>query len=276
MGFYSPHPHNMPLARQPRTIIRITSNTLTFALPSADNPRSIQIAPYTVKSGMSMAVNMREALRDNPVLVETSPRAMVLVDTPVMHVPMDEYVAEESEAMYHHTFPGHHHDNILQYVIADLHCVAVFAVNKDLHMVLHDNFDDVRIMPLSANVWSHLHQRSYTGATRKLYAYFHDKHLEVISYANKRFRFFNVFDATEQADCVYFILYIWKQLALDSKRDELYLLGEYAEMESLRNELKQYVMCTYPINPSAEFNRAPVTRLSQATYDIVCLVEAEK
>lgn len=269
---------NIELTRLPRTIIRIGRQTLAFALPTRESDGNgkpvVHYEPYTVKSGMSIAANLRNAFHDSVILTQASNRVQVLVDAPVLLVPMEEYAEDQVATLYMHTFPGQKNEVVLQHIIPDLNCVAVFSMNKDTRMVVSDHFDDVRIMPVMVPVWQHLHQRSYTGMTRKLYAYFHDRQLAVFAYAKNRFRFSNTFNAVEVTDSAYFILYVWQQLAMDHKKDELYIVGDIADPEGLRNELKKYVSNVFPINPSAEFNHAPVTQAAQVTYDVVCLTES--
>ncbi|MEE1121646.1 MAG: hypothetical protein UHT92_08230, partial [Prevotella sp.] len=83
--------------RQPRTIIRIGQQSLMFLMPevcvtNADGQRSVtplRFEPYTVKSGMSMAANLREAFRESEVLGLASNRVQVIIDAPVMLIPME-------------------------------------------------------------------------------------------------------------------------------------------------------------------------------------------
>lgn len=79
----------------------------------------------------------------------------------------------------------------------------------------------------------------------------------------------NEFRATSVTDAAYFILYVWQQLAMNNKKDELYIVGDIQEPDALREELRKYVSNVFPINPSAEFNRAPVTKIPNVAYDIV-------
>lgn len=264
------------MTRLPRTIIRIARQSMAFALPaSADKEMAsgvVHYEPYTVKSGMSIAANLRNAFRDSVILPQASDRVQLLVDTPVLLVPNEEFDEGDTEPLFRHTYPDQHHDVVMHHVIPDLNCVAVFGVNKDLRVVVNDHFEDVRIMPAIVPVWQHLHQRSYSGQSRKLYAYFHDRQLSVFAFAKNRFRFANTFNATEVTDSAYFILYVWQQLAFDHKKDELYYVGDMNDADGLRAELKKYVQNVFPISPSAEFNRAPITQEPHVTYDVVCYI----
>lgn len=254
---------NIEDTRSPRTIIRIGRQSLAFVL-------SASYEPFTVKSGMSIAANLRNAFRESIVLRQPNERVQVLVDAPLMLIPLEEYDEERVEALYAHTFPGQKHEAVMQHVMPDLNCVVAFSMNKDTRMVVGDHYDDVRIMPVEVPVWEHLHQRSYSGQTRKLYAYFHDGRLAVFAFGKNRFRFANTYKATEAMDAVYYITYVWQQLGMDQKRDELYYVGNFADVETLRAELKKYIQNVYAINPSADFNRAPITQEPHVEYDVVC------
>lgn len=261
-----------------RTIIRIGNQTLAFACPTEMPDEEgqtvatyVDYEPYTVKSGMSMAANLREAFRESRILLLPNNKVLVLVDTPELIIPLEEYHEEDAEVLYMHTYPGTTHSTIMHHIMPELNCAVIFAVNKDVRTVVVDHYDDVRFMPVMIPVWKHLHQGSYARQSKKLYAYFHDRRLSVFSFANNRFRFHNSFHVTEVPDVVYFTTYIWKQLAMDVQKDELHLVGNYGSTEELKQAFKRFIRNVYYINPSAEFNRMQVTQIPNVTYDIVCM-----
>ena len=122
--------------------------------------------------------------------------------------------------LYQHAFNSHNSDAILYRVQPELNAVAVFPINKDLKMVVEDNFKDVRFTPIMQPMWHYLHHRSFTGIHRKLYVYFHDKKLDIFGFEKNRFKFFNSFNAEHAKDALYFILYVWKQLGFNQMQDE--------------------------------------------------------
>ena len=162
---------------------------------------------------------------------------------------------------------------MLANVLPDLNCVALYSVNRDLKMVIDDHFPgQAQFLCATIPVWHHLHQRSFTGIRNKLYGYFHDQRLDVFSFQQNRFKFCNSFDAQRRADSLYFLLYVWKQLNLQPEHDELHLVGEIPEAEELQNELRHYLKRAYMINPSADFNRSPVTQIEGMPYDLMTLI----
>lgn len=250
--------------------IRIGRGTLAFAMPDEDG-EEIVYEPYVVKSGISMAANLREAFRKADLLLEPPLRARVMMDSDVLMVPVDLFDEKTMEEMYRHSFPQSEKDAVFYNVLPDLNAVAVFAMNRDLKMVIDDHFKEVRLIAAVSPVWRHLHQRSFTGNRSKLYGYFHEKQLEIFSFQQNRFKFCNSFRADRAHDSLYFLLYVWKQMQLQPEHDELHIVGDIPEREWLLTELRKYLQNAYVINPSADFNRAPVTEIKGMPYDLQTL-----
>ena len=241
-------------------------------LVQADGSDQVVYEPYVVKSGVSMAANLREAFKNSDLLLQAPPRVRVLIDSDVMLVPVELFDESTMEQLHHHAFPHQEQDTVVYNVLPDLNSVAVFSVNKDLKLVLDDHFRDVRLVTAMQPVWRHLHQRSFTGQHRKLYAYFHEKRLELFSFQQNRFKFCNSFDASRSKDAVFFITYVWNQLQLDAKLDELHLVGDIAEESEVTTELRRFLKKVLIVNPSADFNKHPVTEIKGVPYDLQTLV----
>ena len=238
-------------------------------LLQAENP--VTYEPYVMKSSMSVAANLRTALKGADLVQTNAWKALVMVDAPVLLVPVELFEEQKMEEMYGHAFPRKEQETVLYNVLPDLNAVAVFAIAKDLLTVLDDNFDDVKFTAAMSPVWRHLHKRSFTGMRSKLYGYFHDQKLEVFSFYQNRFKFYNQFETNRAYDSIYFLLYVWKQLAFSAEQDEMYLVGDIPEREPFVNELRRYVQKVCVVNPSADFNRAPATQVKNMPYDLMAL-----
>ena len=267
--------------RKERIIIRIGRYHLSFSSldptmaerqqedESAPAPSPISYEPYVVKSNMSMAANLREALKAADLQQIGIRKALVMIDTPMLLVPVELFEESKMVEMFYHAYPQKQQEVVLYNVLPDLNAVAVFAINKDLKLVLDDNFADVKLMVAMTPVWKYLHRRSFTGARNKMYSYAHDQKLDIFSFHQNRFKFYNQFEASRPQDAQYFLLYIWKQLQLSAEHDELHLVGDISE--ELVTELRRYLKNVYVINPSADFNRAPATKIKGMPFDLITL-----
>ena len=258
-----------------RIFIRIGQRHLSFSsvdMTQAETPVSYE--PYVVKSGMSIAANLREALKGAALAQMGVFRAMVLVDAPVLLIPVEVFEERKMVDMYNHSFPRKEQEQVYYNVLPDLNAVAVFGVNKDLKTVLDDHFSDMKVIPVQLPVWRHLHKRSFTGAHSKLYSYLHDKKLDIFAFQKNRFKFYNQFETRRPGDVAYFQLYVWKQLQLNADHDELHLIGEQPGdmQDGLADNLRRFLKKVYVVNPQADFNRAPATKVKDMPFDLVTLL----
>ena len=254
-----------------RLVIRLSHDALSFSVADTASEQKIVYAPFIVRSGVSMAANMRDAFANEELLQKEFQRALVLIDTPVLTVPVEEFFEENIDAMFNYTFSSHQSDIKLYNVLSDLNSVAVFPINKDLKQVIDEHFAEVKYITLCTPVWKHLHKRSFTGMRNKLYGYFHDGKMELFSFNKNRFKFSNSFETGNAHDAIYFMLNVWKQLGLDNAKDELHIVGNVPERDWLAENLKRYLQKVYFINPTAEFNRAPITQIKGIPFDLQTL-----
>ena len=253
-----------------RLTIRVSRGSLSFSdVNVTGSGNSVDFEPYTVKSGMSMAANLREAFKTASLPGMNFRRALVMVDSPVLLVPTDLFREADAEALYRHAVTQRETDRVAFNVLPELNAVALFAINKDLRLVVDDHFADVTVNCAMTPVWKYLHQRSFIGTRGKLYGYFHDRKLEIFSFAQNRFKYCNAFETSEAHDALYFLLYVWKQLALNPAHDEMHIVGDIPERDWIMSELRKFLMRAYTINPVADFNRAQASLVKGMPYDLV-------
>ena len=260
--------------RKERIVIRIGRHHLSFSsIDPMSTEQPITYEPYVVKSGISMAANLREALKGAGLSQMGIRKALVMVDAPVLLIPVEIFEEGKMATMYSQSFPPKEQELMLYNVLPDLNAVAVFAINKDLKTVLDDNFPDLKITVAMSPVWRHFHHRSFTGTRNKLYGYLHDQKLDVFAFQQNRFKFCNQFDTNRTQDTTYFLMYVWKQLMLSAEQDELHLAGEglVDDKNELVTGLRRYLQNVYVVNPSADFNRAPATKLKGMPFDLMDL-----
>lgn len=260
----------MTMEHQQRLVVRVSRGSITF---SATDGLEVTFERYAIKSSISLAANMREALRTVPLLRQSFARVTVMVESPVMLTPADLYHQEEQEQLYRYTFSQTEQQAVLSHVLPELNAVAVFGIHKDLRTVLTDRYGAaVHFLPAVASVWRHFYQRSFTGPRNKLYTYFHDHRLEVFSFSQNRFRFCNSYAVSSNVDdALFYILSAWKQLGLEARDDELHLSGDIPDREQLTENIRRFIKRVFVVNPTGEFNRAAVSQIDGMPYDMMLI-----
>ena len=252
-----------------RLVIRIGRLSISFSTASDEQNVSMEI--FTMNSSISVAANMREALRTVQLMKQTFSSTLVVVDATTALVPTDSFDEQRKETVYDYTISGRQQSDVLFTVLPDLGSVALYAVSHDLLTVISEHFSNVRIIPVMAPVWHHMHQRSYTGNRHKLFAYFYDRKVAIFSFGLNRFIFMNTFETNNTSNALYYLLSVWQQLHMDAERDELHMAGTLPQEGNLKAEAEKFLRRVYVVNPSAEFNRAPVTQIKNMPYDLIAL-----
>lgn len=251
-----------------RLTIRFSRNNMAFTVGDPQENGMLVYEPYEMNMGISVAANLREAFKVSELLQSGYKRLLAEIDTPVMLMPIDDFGTQDIETLYHHTYHRQGNEEILSSILPDLNAIAVFAINKDLKLVIDDHFKDIRIQPLMQSVWTHLYRRSYAGPRRKLYAYFHEKRMEVFSFQQNRFRFSNSYEATNEHDALYYLLYIWKLTGMDIEKDELYIVGDIPYQDWLIEKVKQHLKYCRVINQEVYFNNSQLAKRTDIPYDM--------
>lgn len=251
-----------------RLTIRFSRNNMAFTVGDPQENGMLVYEPYEMNMGISVAANLREAFKVSELLQSGYKRLLAEIDTPVMLMPIDDFGTQDIETLYHHTYHRQGNEEILSSILPDLNAIAVFAINKDLKLVIDDHFKDIRIQPLMQSVWTHLYRRSYAGPRRKLYAYFHEKRMEVFSFQQNRFRFSNSYEATNEHDALYYLLYIWKLTGMDVEKDELYIVGDIHYQDWLIDKIKQHLKFCRVINQEVYFNNSQLAKRTEIPYDM--------
>ena len=120
-----------------KVYIRIGRNSLSFTAFDVDNTACpLRFEPYVVKGGISMPANLREAFKRADLMASDShiQQAQVLVDTPSMLVPIEQFEEPLIETLFNHSFPAKDEERriVLYNVLPTLNAVCIFAVNKGI------------------------------------------------------------------------------------------------------------------------------------------------
>lgn len=249
-------------------IIRISKDSLSFAMDCGDD-EGICFEPYEVKSGISIAANLREAFKTSDLLSRAGTKATVLIDSPTLIMPLEDFQEEDVEEQFFLTYPSLKGLSVETSVLPAFRNMVAFAVDKDVKTVLCDNFEEVKFRSLMISVWEFLQRRNGAANNKKLYAYFHDGKMEVCSFHRNRFTFANTFEADNVHNEMYYILGAWKLIGGIATTDDFLMCGKIDNREQLTTELKNFLARVFYINPSADFNRAPATQILNFPLDMV-------
>lgn len=231
--------------------IRISRYSMAFAVQQPDQGGRVRYERYPAKAGISAAANLRKAFTDSPLLSQTYDEAIVLVDAPVSLIPQEEFDEQTVATLYKAVLPVADGEEVVFSEVSGLNAVATFAIARDLKVVVADHFSRYSFVPVVQPVWNYLYSNHFMGNHRRLFAYFHDRKVDVVTFRQNRFQFSNTFDASHSADAIYYLLNTWKHLGLDRSADELHIVGGVAYAAELDETLGRYIANIKKMNTTA-------------------------
>ncbi len=251
-------------------VIRAGQGTLSFLVTDGEGEQTFH--PYAVKSGMSISANLRQAFKEMSYLAGGIGKAKLIVSSPVVLMPKEDFLASKEldvDDLYNSVLPGHKGEEKVVKEMPELEAMALFAVNRDLQLVVTDNCRDYNVQNVMIPVWGHLYKKYYQfGQQRVLFAYFHDKVVDVFCFEKNRIRFANVFDATHAHDALYYMLFVWKQLNLSVKEDALFIVGNIPHQDWLLTRLQSYLANVHVIDQNADLNRSQFAPIKTMPFDM--------
>lgn len=242
-------------------IIKIHNNRIDFLTDNASQASATTLPPsssgetlstclpasFPMNTGVSVAANMREALKTTMRGEKTeAEQAEVFIDTPMVMVPEEQLQYEDAEALYRMTVTTTEEEGIviMQKPIPELNVVAVYAVNRELKTVIEDNFSGYEFTQMALPCLMKRMKDGTKGMAlyKTLWAYFNDKSMHIFAFdAMARLLFFNSFTAATPSDRAYLLLGVWKHLNLNQMKDKLRLMGDIPEKEALAAILHDFI-----------------------------------
>ncbi len=258
-------------------IIRLGQASIDFAWSAAGQDKMVY-APYEMNGSISLAAHLREALGNNPPPSPPQGRgvnivspigksnqsslpwggvgggfkagggSLVMVSSPTMLVPVDEFVATDADMLYRHVFPkapSNLSGGVVGYsVVPMLDTVALFAIDKDVHRVVSETFAEARFLPVMQPLWEYLSHH----APLQFNVCFLDGSMHVFSVRNNRFRFCNSFEVGSADDAAYLSLNAWTQLGMDAEYDVFCVVGQPPGDGRFEQTVRRYVRKVYVRN----------------------------
>lgn len=252
--------------------IRLCTDGFSFSVHNRTGKAFFSFTPYTVNPTISLAANIKEAIRQTPFLSNSFAQVQILLDVPATYVPLECFDEEQTEALYTLNYPQDKGKNVLYNILPHNNAVALFALDKSAYQLLHEHFPQARYYAAETPVMEHLQDKSQRRETKKLFAYFHRNAVSAYAFGNGKLLFANTFHCAESDNALYYLLQVWKNTGMEQTQDELHLISLPEQFGNLQEELRRYIRQVYKVNPSAEFNRSEIARHPQVPYDLQCLL----
>jgi len=234
---------NNPLTSY-RLSIRVHAGGFSFVSTDAVTGTVVNREEHALRDGETMGSLLQRVL-ERPFQKTPKYRSVqLLMDSPSMRIPLEEFRRDEIKALYQLTYGL---DNLegreVRYeILPTLEVAEVFTVDSEVEKLLLKRFPRARAHGYYGFVLEDTvdKDRLREGEENCLYVCTSGRDLFCFSFTpDGRLRFANSFEADTVANQLYYVLYVWKTLGFDQREDVCALVNE---MSDLQGQLSKYIL----------------------------------
>lgn len=240
--------------------IRLSTDGFSF---SVFNPLANDEFSYynrKVVESLSLTANLKQTFRELEWLELPFHRVNVLMaDKRFTFIPLEFFEDEQTEIIFYHNHPKRENETVLYNILHKNNTVVLFGMDKSAYSFLRERHPDIKFYSQASPFIEFFSSKSRLGNNRKMYVYLQKDAVDVYSYERGHLLLANSFKCKSTSDCVYYLLYIWKQLGFEQERDELHLTGDLNDKELLLSELRKFIRQVFIMNPATNLDLQAIT-----------------
>lgn len=226
--------------------IRLGTDGFSFSVYNPIRDCILLSQQRDIKEELTLTTNLKEAFRDLDYLSYTYKQVNVTyVNRRFTLVPLELFEEEAVETYFSYNYSSKDNEIVLYNTLNRSGVVVLYGMDRSLHRFLCEHYPQIEFCSFVTPRAEHLALNSRLGSAKKMYAYVHAEFIELYAYERGHLLLLNSFDCKQTPDRMYYILYAWKQLAMDQQTDEL-ILANIEEEHELPKELKRFIQHVLP------------------------------
>ena len=254
--------------------IRLRSGGLSFSAYNPSENESLLYRDIEFDRTKPYISSLKECFFENDFLTWFYKQVNVLCVAPQYTlVPKEVFQEKQKVELLAFTFSSPE-GRCLSNELKDEQVELIFGLNEEIYEFCSRSLVNPRfihhVSPLLA-LWK---KQSRMRLPRQLYVVLYRRRMDVACYAQGNLLFVNSFDYEHTDDILYYILYVWKQIGMDQRKDQLRLFGDMALRGEISNTLRNYLQYIDPLEiPSDAYLMG--SEVLQAPLDIIALLLCE-
>ena len=229
--------------------IRLSTDGFSFSIYNPIRDRFVLTQQRDIETGLSITANMKQAFKESDFLSYTYKEVNVsLVSKRFTLIPQDLFTEDQINAYFYYNFSPKENEVILYDTLPKNGTVILYAIDKSLHGFLKERYPQIQYHSSMTPLAEHFAVKSRLGSDKKMYVHLHKEYMEVYVYERGHLMMLNTYDCKNDSDRAYYLLYAWKQFAMDQLIDELHIMGGGEHAEKLVGEMRRFVQHIFTLS----------------------------
>lgn len=233
--------------------IRLSTDGFSFSVYNPIRDCTIHSCLKSVKQDISLLANLKEAFRGLDFLSYAYKQVnVVIMSRRFTLIPQDLFDEAHAETCFYYNYSANKNEVVLHNVLSKSGAVVLYGIDKSIYRFLCAQYAQVAFYA-SVTTWAETFvAKSRIGSAKKMYMCVYPSFIELYAYERGHLMLLNSYDCKTATDRAYYLLYAWKQLAMNQQTDELCISG-VSEGSALVEEVQRFVQHISIINPINEF-----------------------
>ena len=156
--------------------------------------------------------------------------------------------------------------------VDELNLSLLYEVNSDIFEFMIRSIVNPQFIHYLSPLLISWQKNSFDCFPKQVYAYIHEKILDIICFEHGDVLFANSFNYEKDNDIIYYIMYVCKQTGVNQLDDYLYFCGDVAICQSAISVIKKYIAKADYLPP--KMNNYSIAKNKKNVYiDVTALVE---
>lgn len=257
--------------------IRLFADGFSFFVCDPQSSSLVRGEHFTL-ADESLADRLKRELGRGDYYNRQIDQVYVLVCSPSLHVPLEEFHRDEAAAFYAFSFADRDMSRLrVAYTIQpELESVEVYAIDRDVEETILQYYPTARFFAAQAMIMERLmrYEQDADSHHRRLFVTLATDAMQVVAFKDGRLHFANSFECTVDADRQYFALNVWQMLGYDAEQDHLLLVSDLPtdQLSALPAAFALYVRHIDRLASSSLFSRVPLAREKEVPIDLKALL----
>lgn len=229
--------------------IRTKTDGFSFSIHSSLQDEPVSYVNKEVEPSLSLTANLKRVFAETDLLGREYRQVnVIMVSKRFTLVPLEIFEDDQAEMLFHHNHTKKENEAIHFNILKKSNAVVVFGMDKSAFQFLTEQYPEAKFYSQTSPLIERFSVKSKLGNNRKMYASVRGDAIDTFCFERGHLMLANSFECKETPDRIYYLLYLWKQLALDQERDELHLTGLLPDKENLVEGLRKFIVKVFVMN----------------------------
>ncbi|KAA6314025.1 hypothetical protein EZS27_035296, partial [termite gut metagenome] len=224
--------------------ICLETEAFSFTVYPSLNKSSIAYYHIETVSPQTSITKLKQLFSELEFLNRSYKQITILtVDNRFTVVPLSFFNKEHVKQIFNYNQLVKENELVLYNILEKNDTAIIFGIDKNVFQFLTQQYPQAAI---SSQTTALIEYFSTVGVeenlSKRMCVCLHDKSMNICCFKYKRLLFANAFECKQIEDCIYYLLYVWKQVDFNQETNKLYLMGTISDMKEFVKELKRYIL----------------------------------